>query len=53
MENPILKYPNFDEKFILETDASSQGLGAVLSQTKDGLLHLLVDLCPRQRRTIA
>ena len=29
---PILSYPNFNKPFILSTDASTSGLGAVLSQ---------------------
>ena len=29
---PILQYPNFDQPFILTTDASNTALGSVLSQ---------------------
>ena len=32
---PVLGYPNLNREFILETDASLRGLGAVLSQVDD------------------
>ena len=33
---PILTSPNFAQPFILDVDASSEGVGAVLSQIRDG-----------------
>ena len=33
---PILSFPNFDEPFILDTDASNTAIGAVLSQNIEG-----------------
>lgn len=42
---PILSYAKFDESFILETDASMQGLGAVLSQLVDEQLRVVEYTC--------
>ena len=35
-QSPILAYPRPDRQFILDTDASNNGIGAVLSQVHDG-----------------
>ena len=38
---PILAYPKIGEPFILDTDASKFGIGAVLSQEQDGLERVI------------
>ena len=39
---PVLGYPNFTREFILETDASLKGLGAILlQQQEDGSIHVI------------
>ena len=51
---PILCYPSEDATFVLDTDASNVGLGAVLSQVQDGkervVAYFSKSLSPAERR---
>ncbi|XP_077541014.1 uncharacterized protein LOC144153239 [Haemaphysalis longicornis] len=52
-EAPVLQVVDFDQPFVLRTDASDQGLGAVLLQRKGAVLHPVAyasrKLLPRER----
>ena len=40
MQSPVLAFADYTKDFLLETDASKEGLGAVLSQKQeDGWFH--------------
>ena len=42
MSSPVLAFTDYTKEFLLETDASKEGLGAVLSQKQeDGQFHLV------------
>ena len=55
IQKPILRCPDYDRPFLLQTDASEKGIGAVLSQTDDqGEDHPVIfysrKLLPRETR---
>ncbi|MCH80428.1 hypothetical protein A2U01_0001196, partial [Trifolium medium] len=46
-EAPVLSLPNFEEQFVLETDASGAGMGAVLIQQGHPICYFSKQLCPQ------
>ncbi|MCI41669.1 hypothetical protein A2U01_0062902, partial [Trifolium medium] len=46
-EAPVLALPNFNEDFIIETDASGIGMGAVLIQQHHPICYFSQAFCPK------
>ena len=49
--DPLLGFADFDKPFLLETDASHEGLGAILSQEQDGKVKVIAYASRRLRPT--
>ena len=50
---PVLAIPNFKEPFVLETDASGTGIGAILSQSEHPIAYFFKKLSSRMQKQSA
>ncbi|GJT29725.1 putative mitochondrial protein [Tanacetum coccineum] len=46
---PVLKLPDLDEEFVVETDASGEGIGEVLQQQSHPIAYLSKTLSPKHQ----
>ena len=49
ISSPVLAIPNFQEKFIVESEASGHGLGAVLMQSQRPIAYISKGLTDREQ----
>ncbi|GKB32364.1 putative mitochondrial protein [Tanacetum coccineum] len=49
VQAPVLAFPNFNKPFVVETDASGVGLGAILQQEGHPIDYMSKTLAPRQQ----
>ena len=50
---PVLAYPTLDDPYILDTDASNSGIGAILSQVQGGQERVIAYLVRRSQEVSA